>query len=322
MSEKIISFNFDKKQAIVLCKQAISSKMSIIRDGGDALQCGAPPDITFNVLIADHEIKVSGGGPGAYLAETAAKEIEKAVQEYQRNPGAAMQRRRAPQQAVQSQPPRQQQRIDRDDLSPAEYLELLSKGGDAKTEEKVASSNQSVPANSPQTSREDSSYNSSSEEPAYVNQGTGMATTNSVSMPSIDAIKCEKMIRVSKIVCMVIFITMAFFSFLDIVLLLTGRSNGEPMAFMLFGIITVGLSVPMIVFLSTKKLSLFAIFGFIMINPAIYAAENAIWLIFKFNLSSIWILFYIAFVVFGIILLVNFYKLRAIKKGIKRHYSY
>ena len=78
MSEKIISFNFDKKQAIILCKQAISSKMAIIRDGGDALQCGAPPDITFNVLIKDHEIRVSGGGPGAYLAETAAKEIEKA----------------------------------------------------------------------------------------------------------------------------------------------------------------------------------------------------------------------------------------------------
>lgn len=311
MSERIISFNFDKKQAIILCKQAISSKMAIIRDGGDALQCGAPPDITFNVLIKDHEIRVSGGGPGAYLAETAAKEIEKAIREYQ-NP--SVRRGMAPQQTVQSQPPRQQQRIDRDDLSPAEYLELLSKGGDAKTEDNVTSSNNSVPVNSSQATREESSYNSTLVESGYINEGSGMAAASSGTFNSLATAKCEKMIRVSKIVCIVIFITMAFFSFLDIVLHLIGHSNGEPMAFILAGIIAVGLSVPMIVFLSTKKLPLFAIFGFIMINPATSSANNATWIMFRFNLSSLWILFYIAFIVFGIILLVNFYKLRAIKK--------
>lgn len=314
MSEKVISFNFDKKQAIILCKQAISSKMAIIRDGGDALQCGAPPDITFNVLIKDHEIRVSGGGPGAYLAETAAKEIEKAVQEYQRNPGAARQQRRAPQQAVQSQPPRQQQRIDRDDLSPAEYLELLSKGGDIKTEEKVASSNQSTPIASPQTVREEPSSNYAVEEPAdFSNELETEAIING-SARNAEIAKCEKMVRVSKIVCMVIFIAAALFSFLDIIFYFLGFVRG-PAMFVLFAVIAIVLSIPTLIFLIQKKLKLFAIFGFIMIEPAAVASADAISGITKFNIAPLWSLNIIVFVVFGIILLVNVSKLQRMKKS-------
>lgn len=314
MSEKIISFNFDKKQAIILCKQAISSKMAIIRDGGDALQCGAPPDITFNVLIKDHEIRVSGGGPGAYLAETAAKEIEKAVQEYQRNPGAARQQRRAPQQTVQSQPPRQQQRIDRDDLSPAEYLELLSKGGDIKTEEKGASSNQSAPANSPQTVREEPSSNYAVEEPAdFSNELETEAIING-SARNAEIAKCEKMVRVSKIVCMVIFIAVAFFSFLDIIFYFLGFTRG-PMMFVLFAVIAIVLSIPTLIFLIQKKLRLFAIFGFIMIEPAVVASADAISAVLKINTAPLWSIDLIVFVVFGIILLVNVSKLQRMKKS-------
>ena len=314
MSEKIISFNFDKKQAIILCKQAISSKMAIIRDGGDALQCGAPPDITFNVLIADHEIRVSGGGPGAYLAETAAKEIEKAVQEYQRNPGAARQQRRAPQQAVQSQPPRQQQRIDRDDLSPAEYLELLSKGGDIKTEEKVASSNQSAPANSPQTVREEPSSNYAVEEPAdFSNELETEAIING-SARNAEIAKCEKMVRVSKIVCMVIFIAVAFFSFLDIIFYFLGFTHG-PAMFVLFAAIAILLSIPTLIFLIQKKLKLFAIFGFIMIEPAVVASADAISAVLKINTAPLWSINLIVFVVFGVILLVNVSKIQRMKKS-------
>lgn len=311
MSEKIISFNFDKKQAIILCKQAISSKMAIIRDGGDALQCGAPPDITFNVLIKDHEIRVSGGGPGAYLAETAAKEIEKAVQEYQ-NP--SVRRRTAPQQTVQSQPPRQQQRIDRDDLSPAEYLELLSKGGDIKTEEKVASNNQSVPANSPQTVREEPSSNYAVEEPAdFSNELETEAIVNG-SARNAEIAKCEKMVRVSKIVCMVIFIATAFFSFLDIIFYFLGFTHG-PMMFVLFAVIAIVLSIPTLIFLIQKKLRLFAIFGFIMIEPAVVASADAISAVLKINTAPLWSIDLIVFVVFGIILLVNVSKLQRMKKS-------
>lgn len=311
MSEKIISFNFDKKQAIILCKQAISSKMTIIRDGGDALQCGAPPDITFNVLIKDHEIRVSGGGPGAYLAETAAKEIEKAVQEYQ-NP--SVRRRTAPQQTVQSQPPRQQQRIDRDDLSPAEYLELLSKGGDIKTEEKVASNNQSVPANSPQTVREEPSSNYAVEEPAdFSNELETEAIING-SARNEEIAKCERMVRVSKIVCMVIFIAVAFFSFLDIIFYFLGFTHG-PMMFVLFAAIAILLSIPTLIFLIQKKLKLFAIFGFIMIEPAVVASADAISAVLKINTAPLWSIDLIVFVVFGVILLVNVSKLQRMKKS-------
>ncbi len=311
MSEKIISFNFDKKQAIILCKQAISSKMAIIRDGGDALQCGAPPDITFNVLIKDHEIRVSGGGPGAYLAETAAKEIERAVQEYQ-NP--SVRRRTAPQQTVQSQPPRQQQRIDRDDLSPAEYLELLSKGGDIKTEEKVASNNQSIPANSPQTVREEPSSNYAVEEPAdFSNELETEAIING-SAKNTEIAKCEKMVRVSKIVCMVIFIAVAFFSFLDIIFYFLGFTHG-PAMFVLFAVIAIVLSIPTLIFLIQKKLRLFAIFGFIMIEPAVVASADAISAVLKINAAPLWSIDLIVFVVFGIILLINVSKLQRMKKS-------
>ena len=311
MSEKIISFNFDKKQAIILCKQAISSKMAIIRDGGDALQCGAPPDITFNVLIKDHEIRVSGGGPGAYLAETAAKEIERAVQEYQ-NP--SVRRRTAPQQTVQSQPPRQQQRIDRDDLSPAEYLELLSKGGDIKTEEKVASNNQSVPANSSQTVREEPSSNYAVEEPAdFSNELETEAIING-SARNAEIAKCEKMVRVSKIVCMVIFIAVAFFSFLDIIFYFLGFTHG-PAMFVLFAVIAIVLSIPTLIFLIQKKLRLFAIFGFIMIEPAVVASADAISAVLKINAAPLWSIDLIVFVVFGIILLINVSKLQRMKKS-------
>ena len=311
MSEKIISFNFDKKQAIILCKQAISSKMAIIRDGGDALQCGAPPDITFNVLIKDHEIRVSGGGPGAYLAETAAKEIEKAVQEYQ-NP--SVRRRTAPQQTVQSQPPRQQQRIDRDDLSPAEYLELLSKGGDIKTEEKVASSNQSTPIASPQTVREEPSSNYAVEEPAdFSNELKTEAIING-SARNAEIAKCEKMVRVSKIVCMVIFIAVAFFSFLDIIFYFLGFTHG-PAMFVLFAVIATVLSIPTLIFLIQKKLRLFAIFGFIMIEPAVVASADAISAVLKINAAPLWSIDLIVFVVFGIILLINVSKLQRMKKS-------
>ena len=311
MSEKIISFNFDKKQAIILCKQAISSKMAIIRDGGDALQCGAPPDITFNVLIKDHEIRVSGGGPGAYLAETAAKEIEKAVQEYQ-NP--SVRRRTAPQQTVQSQPPRQQQRIDRDDLSPAEYLELLSKGGDIKTEEKVASSNQSTPIASPQTVREEPSSNYAVEEPAdFSNELKTEAIING-SARNAEIAKCEKMVRVSKIVCMVIFIAVAFFSFLDIIFYFLGFTHG-PATFVLFAVIATVLSIPTLIFLIQKKLRLFAIFGFIMIEPAVVASADAISAVLKINAAPLWSIDLIVFVVFGIILLINVSKLQRMKKS-------
>ena len=311
MSEKIISFNFDKKQAIILCKQAISSKMAIIRDGGDALQCGAPPDITFNVLIKDHEIRVSGGGPGAYLAETAAKEIERAVQEYQ-NP--SVRRRTAPQQTVQSQPPRQQQRIDRDDLSPAEYLELLSKGGDIKTEEKVASNNQSVPTNSPQTVREEPSSNYAVEEPAdFSNELETEAIING-SARNAEIAKCEKMVRVSKIVCMVIFIAVAFFSFLDIIFYFLGFTHG-PAMFVLFAVIAIVLSIPTLIFLIQKKLRLFAIFGFIMIEPAVVASADAISAVLKINAAPLWSIDLIVFVVFGIILLINVSKLQRMKKS-------
>ena len=311
MSEKIISFNFDKKQAIILCKQAISSKMAIIRDGGDALQCGAPPDITFNVLIKDHEIRVSGGGPGAYLAETAAKEIERAVQEYQ-NP--SVRRRTAPQQTVQSQPPRQQQRIDRDDLSPAEYLELLSKGSDIKTEEKVASNNQSIPANSPQTVREEPSSNYAVEEPAdFSNELETEAIING-SARNAEIAKCEKMVRVSKIVCMVIFIAVAFFSFLDIIFYFLGFTHG-PAMFVLFAVIAIVLSIPTLIFLIQKKLKLFAIFGFIMIEPAVVASADAISAVLKINAAPLWSIDLIVFVVFGIILLINVSKLQRMKKS-------
>ena len=166
MGERVISFNFDKKQAIVLCKKAISSKMTIIRDGGDALQCGAPPDITFNVLIKDREVKISDGGPGAFLAETAANEIERVFQEYQRNPGAAVQQRRAPQQAVQAQTPFEHSENERDVMTPEQYLAMLSKGGDDRKEEKPVSNNQSTPIASPQTVREEPSNSNVVEEPA------------------------------------------------------------------------------------------------------------------------------------------------------------
>lgn len=310
MGERVISFNFDKKQAIILCKKAISSKMTIIRDGGDALQCGAPPDITFNVLIKEHEIKISGGGPGAFLAETAANEIERVFQEYQRNPGAAVQQRRAPQRPAQAQTSFEQNESDA--MTPEQYLAMLSKGADVRKEEKPISNNQSAPIASSQTVREEPSSDYAAEEPADFSNELAMESVLNGSAKREVIAKCEKMIRVSKIVCMVIFIITAFFSFTDIIFYFLGFTHG-PAFLVIVAILAVGLSVPTLIFLIQKKLILFAIFGFIMIEPAIIASADAISAVLKINTAPLWSLNLIVFIVFGIILLVNVTKLKKIK---------
>ena len=123
--DRTINYNFDKKQAITLCKKAISGKMAIVKDGGDQLKCGTPPFMTFNIVIDDSTIHVFGGGAGAMLGETAASEIEMAVEEYQQSHGGAQAApQAAPQAAAQAAPAQQNQSKA---LSPEDYLEYQNK---------------------------------------------------------------------------------------------------------------------------------------------------------------------------------------------------
>ncbi len=81
---KIINYNFDKKEAIVLCKKALSGKCGILKDNGDVLKVGMPM-MPSTIIIGDNTIEVKGKLFAAQVANACACEIEMAVEEYQKS---------------------------------------------------------------------------------------------------------------------------------------------------------------------------------------------------------------------------------------------
>ena len=122
MSSRTINFDFDKKKAITLVKKAISGKMAIVKDNGDFLKVGTPPFMMADITIKDNVIEVAYKGSGGLIGETAASEIEMAVQEYQESLGGGQE---AAPQAAQSQAEQPQKQSK--ELSPDDYLEYQTK---------------------------------------------------------------------------------------------------------------------------------------------------------------------------------------------------
>lgn len=90
--QKSIKHNLDKKQALLLVKKAISGKIAIMKDEGDTIKIGAPM-MTATVTVTDSTFEVSGKLTAEAIAQTAATEIEMALENLNNggdsNPGSA-----------------------------------------------------------------------------------------------------------------------------------------------------------------------------------------------------------------------------------------
>ena len=86
--KKQVTFSIDKQKALKIAKKAVTAKFAIVKDDGFTFKVGAPM-MTATIEVGDGVITISGGGPGATIANTAYEEINNAFEEMQEQEQAA-----------------------------------------------------------------------------------------------------------------------------------------------------------------------------------------------------------------------------------------
>ena len=126
--KKEVNFTIDKQKALKIAKKAATEKFAMMKDEGFTFKVGAPM-MTATVEVGDGKITVTGGGPGATVAETVYQCINSAFEDLEESQSAGA----APSNNVGAQPQVQVRAFSIDDqLKIVEVLkafkELLDSG--------------------------------------------------------------------------------------------------------------------------------------------------------------------------------------------------
>lgn len=179
-----------------------------------------------------------------------------------------------------------------------------------------AISKESIRPSIDETKHEQSVEETKPEEPVCAKKEEETSATAKSIQEDRKLVKCKKTIRVCKIACIVIWAMFTFLTFLYAVFVLI--KFVEPVAWWFFMIACIALafSVPLPIFLFNRKDNLFTIFGFITLVPSFVSSAQLFMSVhiiaWTFSAGLLEIAFF-AFIVFGIILLVNINKYKKFK---------